>query len=77
MDPETYQQFVDDTMLMGVSSVREVRAIKGMLEIYKRASGLKVNKDKSQIYYFNTPPITWWNINRILEFAEGSLLSKY
>ena len=44
-------------MLMGVSSVREARAIKDTLEIYKRGSGLEVNKDKSQIYYFKTPPI--------------------
>ena len=69
--------FVDDTMLMGVLSVREAREIKDMLESYKRASGMEVKKDKSQIYYFNTPPITWWNINRILEFAEGYLSSKY
>lgn len=77
MDPQTHQQFVDDTMLMGVSSVREAREIKDTLEIYKRASGLEVNKDKSQIYYFNTPPIMRQNINRILEFVEGYLPSKY
>lgn len=64
-------------MLMGVLSVREDREIKDTLEIYKIASGLEVNKDKSQIYYFNTPPIMGWNINRILEFAEVSLPSKY
>ena len=64
-------------MLMGVSSVREARAIKDTLEAYKRASGLEVNKDKLQIYYFNTPPITRQIINRILEFAEGSLTSTY
>ena len=64
-------------MLMGVSSVSEAREIKDMLESYKIASGIEVNKDKSQIYYFNTPPIMWWNINRILEFVEGSLSSKY
>ena len=64
-------------MLMGVSPIREERAIKDTLESYKRSSGLEVNKDKSQIYYFNTTPITRWNMNRILEFAEGSLSSRY
>ena len=58
MDPHTHQQFVDDTMLMGVSSIREARAIKDTLESYKRASGLEVDKDRSKIYYFNTPSIT-------------------
>jgi len=64
-------------MLMGVSSIREARAIKNTLEIFKRASGLEVNKDKSHIFFFNTHPTTRRNINRILGFAEGSLPSKY
>ena len=64
-------------MLMGVLSVQEARAIKNMLESFKRASGLEVNKDKSQIFYFNTPLITQRNINIILEFSEGSLPTKY
>lgn len=38
---------------------------------------MEVNKDKSHILYFNTPLVTWQNINWILEFAEGSLPSKY
>ena len=38
---------------------------------------MEVNKDNLQIYYFNTPLIMWQNINRILEFVEGSLPSKY
>ena len=64
-------------MLMAVSSVREAREIKDTLEIYKRASGMEFNKEKSQIYYFNTPPIMQRNINRILKFTEGYLPSKY
>ena len=64
-------------MLMGMASVREAKAIKQTLEAFKRASGLEVNKDKSQIFYFNTPLVTRRNITRILEFVEGSLPSKY
>ena len=41
------------------------------------ASGLEVNKDKSQVYFFNTSNITKRNILRILEFLEGELPSKY
>ena len=77
MNAQTHQQFVDDTMLMGMALVREDKAIKHTLEALKRASGLEVNKYKSQIFYFNTPPITRRNITRILEFSEGSLPSKY
>lgn len=77
MQAQTHQQFVNDTMLMETTSVREAKAIKQTLEAFKRASRLEVNKDKSQIFYFNTPPITRRNITRILEFGEGSLPSKY
>ena len=50
MQVQTHQQFVDDTMLMGLASIREAKAIKCTLEAFKRASGLEVNKGKSQIF---------------------------
>ena len=55
MHVHTHQQFVDDTMLMGMAYVQELKAIKHILEDFKRESGLEVNKDKSQIFCFNTP----------------------
>lgn len=64
-------------MLMGMALVREAKAIKKMLDAFKRTSGLEVNKDKYQIFYFNMPPLNHRNISRIMEFAEGSLPSKY
>lgn len=54
MQAQTHHQFLDDTMLMGMAFVREAKVIKQTLEAFKRASGLEVNKDKSQIFYFNT-----------------------
>lgn len=54
---------MDDTILMGVASVREARAIKSMLETFKKASGLEVNKDKSHIFFLNTNLTTKGNIN--------------
>ena len=72
-----HQQFVDDTLLMGISFAREARAIKTTLETFKRANGLEVNKAKSQIFYFNTSLLNKHNINRILEFSKGSLPTKY
>lgn len=62
---------------MGASSFQEARVIKHTLEDFKRESRLEFNKEKYQIFYFNTPPITRCNINRILEFSEGSLPTKY
>ena len=77
MDPQTHQQFVDDNMLMGPSSVQEARGIKDNLNTFMEASGLEINKEKFQTYCFNTPKITRRNILRILEFSEGKLPSKY
>ena len=51
---QTHQQFMDDTMLMGIASVREDRDIKKSLEEFKQASGLDINKGKSQLFFFNT-----------------------
>ena len=51
--------------------------IKECLNTFLEASGLEINKEKSQTYFFNTPRITKRNILRILDFSEGSLPSKY
>lgn len=54
MTPQTHQQFVDDTMLMGVDLVREAKAIKNMMDTFKQASGRQINKGKSHLFFFNT-----------------------
>ena len=64
-------------MLMGMSSVREARAIKKSLEEFKQASGLDINKGKSQLFFFNTQAETKRSIIRTLGFTKGHLLSKY
>ena len=69
MSPHTYQQFVDETMLTGPSSVEEAKGIKQELDTFLEANGLEINKDKSQVYVFHTPKITRRNIIRILEFS--------
>ena len=45
---------MDDTMLMGYSSVQEAKAFKTSLNTLLLGSGIDINKDKSQIYFFNT-----------------------
>lgn len=77
LEAQTHQQFVDDTMLMGHASVQEARTIKAILDLFSEASGLDINVDKSQIFFFNTPVVTKCNILRILGYQEGSLPTKY
>ena len=64
-------------MLMVPSSVQKARGIKDSLNTFLEASGLEINKEKSQTYFFNTPKVTKRNILRILEFSEGKIPSKY
>ena len=75
MDPQTHQQFVD--VLMGSSSIQEARGIKKGLDTFMEASRMEINKDKSHVYFFNTPKVTSRNTLRIQEFTEGHLPSKY
>lgn len=74
---QMHHHFMDDMMLMGAASVREARVIKKMLDTFKQASGLEINKGKSHVFFFNTQDETKRNIIRILGFSEGSLPSKY
>ena len=64
-------------MLMGHPSVQEACSFKKILDLFARASGLVVNPNKSQVFFFNTPPSTQRNILRILGFSRGSFPSKY
>ena len=77
LEPQTHQQFVDGTMLMGPSTIQEAQGLKKGLDTFLEASGIEINKDKSQVYFFNTPKVTRRNILRILEFLESVLPSKY
>eukprot|EP00253_Pinus_taeda_P035518 PITA_35518 len=73
----SHQQFVDDNMLFGHSSVQEARTFNSILDNFSKASGALINKVKSQIFFFNTPPITQRAIARIIGFFVASLPSKY
>eukprot|EP00253_Pinus_taeda_P007421 PITA_07421 len=73
----THQQFVDDIMLFGEVSIREVRAIKEVLEIFMEASGMEINKEKSCTFIFNTPEAIKAHLTRTLGFRQGDLSTKY
>jgi len=50
----THQQFVDDTMLQGIPTVKEALAYKQILNDFAMASGMEANLSKSKIFFFNT-----------------------
>ena len=53
---QSHLQFVDDTTLMGMATVREASNLCKVLDIYLGASGKLINEGKSSIFFFNTPP---------------------
>eukprot|EP00253_Pinus_taeda_P017519 PITA_17519 len=73
----SHQQFVDDNMIFGYSSVQEARTLNALLLLFSKASGTLINSVKSQIFFFNTHPTTQRAIARILGFSIASLPSKY
>eukprot|EP00253_Pinus_taeda_P008458 PITA_08458 len=73
----SHQQFVDDNMIFGYSSIQEARSLNSLLNNFSVASGACINRIKSQILFFNTHPSTQRAIARILGFSIASLPSKY
>ncbi|GLJ29509.1 hypothetical protein SUGI_0581720 [Cryptomeria japonica] len=72
-----HQKFVDDTLLMGVCTVKEASAFRQLLHSFEVSSSTFVNLQKSKIFFFNTSPLIQHNIARILGFQRSSLPSKY
>jgi hypothetical protein len=62
---------------MGSPTVREALSIQSILSSFSEASGLECNKDKSLIFFFNTPPQIQRHISDLLGFKRSSLPSKY
>lgn len=73
----THQQFVDDIMLFGEVTIKEVRMIKKVLDIFMKASGMEVNKEKSCTFIFNTTEAIKAHLTRTLGFTQGDLPTKY
>ena len=73
----SHLQFVDDTGLMGMARIREATNIRKALDTYLKASGQRINEDKSFIYFFNTPRLIQNRIAGILRFQIASLPLMY
>jgi len=72
-----HQQFVDDIMLFYEVSVKEVRNVKRILEMFMEASGMEINKEKSCTFIFNMPDSIKAHLTRTLGFRQGELPTKY
>jgi len=75
--PITHQQFVDDIMLFCEATIKEVRNMKRILDLFMEASGMEVNKEKSCTFVFNTLDSIKSHLTRTLGFRQGELPTKY
>lgn len=75
--PVTHQQFVDDIMLFGEPTVREIRQLKRILELFAEPSSLEINKEKSCMFIFNTMDQIKTHLIRLMGFKQGELPTKY
>uniref|UniRef100_A0A2N9GNM8 Reverse transcriptase domain-containing protein n=1 Tax=Fagus sylvatica TaxID=28930 RepID=A0A2N9GNM8_FAGSY len=70
--------FADDSLLLSRASVAEVQHISSILEAYEQASGQKINKTKTSLYFSpNTPATTRTEICSILGVSAHAPNEKY
>jgi hypothetical protein len=63
--------------MMGSPTIHEAHTILSIIQTFCEASRMDINKDKSQIFFFNTPLSIQLHISEILGFTQSSLPSKY
>jgi len=66
----THQQFVDDTMLQGIPTVREAKEIKRILNDFSMVAGIELSLNESKVFFFNTNIVIQRNITKILGFQR-------
>jgi len=52
--PITHQQFVDDVVIYGQATLKEAQQVLKILLEFTKASGIEINNEKSEIFFFNT-----------------------
>lgn len=68
----SHAQFVDDTILMGTTSVENAKSFKEMIDIFLLASGGKLNDIKSFIFVLNSSVRLHSRICRLMGFQRGN-----
>jgi hypothetical protein len=75
--PISHSQFVDDILLMGLSTAREALRFRAIIDLFCEASGMEVNLLKSQVFFFNTPLEIQNHLTLLLGFTHSVLPSVY
>lgn len=73
----SHGQFVDGTIFMGKSEVKEARSLKQAIDLYSSTSSQLINWNKSVVFFFNTPIPRQNKIVKILGCSIGSFPSTY
>ena len=73
----THSLFADDTLLFGMSNVKEANHIKYSLDLYLEVSSQRINASKSKIFIFNTNDAVAQRISSTLGFPVDQLPSVY
>lgn len=75
--PSTHEQFVDDTLLMVTTTLKQALSFKAILSEFSEASGTSINMEKSKLFFLNTPLSIQRNIARIMDSHICNFPSKY
>jgi len=75
--PISHSQFVDDTMTMGSTTIKESSTIRKILDDFSEAFDISINSGKSRVFFLNTPEAIQVHLANILGFTHSSLPSKY
>lgn len=68
---------MDDSFLAGEALEKESRLMEKTLEIYGIVLGQKINWEKSEFFFFNTPYNKRIAIGRVLNIKHGCFTSRY
>jgi len=73
----SHNQFGDDTMLLNTPTSKEDTKLWTILLNFSEASSTTFNMEKSQFFFFNTPPAIQQHISHLLGIPGFSLSSNY
>jgi hypothetical protein len=75
--PLSHVQFIDNTLLVGHTSIREAQNILKILKSFEEALGQEINKEKSKVLFIKVSPKLQTIIVEILGFQRVELPTKY
>ncbi len=70
-------QYADDTIFFCEAKAKQVRNLRFMWQVFEWASGLKINRNKSKLFYLGNRDNKGVRLAAIIDCNLGSLLIKY